>query len=721
MNYSKFWSLTMEGYVKQHEYERFVLFKGSSTNTTEDWLEIKYTKSDQGVKYTLLKLSFYNPCNLFLAKDAIDQWVMSATGKKLLKLTLTYTRSEGLLKLFYPDVYTIKSIDGNAFCNYAVQEMIHTSWNNKFFITIPKYNCNLNLIIEETRQYFKLLDRKLQGQLWCKELHKDNTLHLHGLLLYEDDLFIDIDEYGSILKLIEDKNTSHSTRVHPHVEIPKNSKAVKEYIKKTMQNEPGNIQASGTLLAELQSSNGNFLTDAMDSIIKGEKTFSDIMRESPNYNVKNKMALFKNARNLEYIEKFASSPLRKLKFIMPIKPKNVAHRAIYTWLKNLNSGKLKDDSCNMKNLFISGPTQTGKSSFVKYLQSCFKTYSLDNSAWFNADWKDKYFDLCIYDEFTPSTEKKFPDLNLFIRGTKDDRFQVKNGQIKKTTNIPCLFLTNYNTDEILEKNRQTAYPFLKRFKFVHITTDNPLPLDFRDYVVFKQNNQSTQTELDFNIDLTFEGMVIELVGNTAHCKFGNSSNGINLENLEWNIKIRNQCDEYLNSKGTGAIILNSPEVINFTCDTITFSELTDWYDPWKGIYFQKLLTRYALNKYKATEKTHVLDVTSLLNIVYYPINDLEIDCICADTKDDPIILACGHKYHLECWESWTMENGVSCVYCRREFHTDITYFPIISCMEDIQFVIPNENSMIRRTNNCILDTSKISGIGICSCSGCLND
>lgn len=369
------------------------------------------------------------------------------------------------------------------------------------YITIPKYSRVIDLLIEDIDNYFlKTYGHLPINQLWAKEFHADGSPHMHGLIELAHPVYIDHKHFFKhAMKSEAVCNISASRNVQACIKYAlkdmnmqnlDNYKATGDYVKYIDERKAKlEIKAGGSKKVKGKSRD-TVLLKAIKIIEEMKIPIQRVytMFDDPN----DRLVLLKNCRVLENCIKFNANNVTKVKLDVPDEPFDPKLSVLWEWTSSLIYGRLRERES--RNLFITGESMIGKSSFIRYLECMFDIYKLDNSAWFNPNYIDGTHQLAVYDEFTPDTDKKITDLNLFVRGTCNDTFEVKHGYIFKTDlRLPCLFISNYPKAHIERKlNSQEGKAFVKRFTWLELGS-TPIPLQFRDYYALNHSKAFTQT------------------------------------------------------------------------------------------------------------------------------------------------------------------------------------------------------------------------------------
>lgn len=129
----------------------------------------------------------------------------------------------------------------------------------------------------------------------------------------------------------------------------------------------------------------------------------------------------------------------KRKFFIPI-INPITHPAdakIASWLKK---NIFTERQIKQKQLWIYGPTNMGKSTFVMHLRKMLRIYMCDNYSNFLESFDNYKYDLIIFDEFVGC--KRIGWMNQLVDGTIQ-RFDQKGTSIVKTQNLPVIVLSNF--------------------------------------------------------------------------------------------------------------------------------------------------------------------------------------------------------------------------------------------------------------------------------------
>jgi hypothetical protein len=339
------------------------------------------------------------------------------------------------------------------------------SASDAFFVTMPRFDCSLTELAQILAKYLQdTYECQVLGQIWVREYHDDGCPHLHGLVKINMPLFLCYSElFQEVFKKVGTE--SGSIRVYGNIQPVMSEKAVKRYILKTMPKDSlagPNMLVVGCYAADNKTTTAAVINKAINHVLAGGYLLQFLEDNSDSLS---RYAILRNMRALKDLEAMRSNKVKLLPFKVPGEVTGEVPNIVRSWLIDLSSGKLRKPHVK-RHLFITGDRETGKSSFLQLVQAYFKAYTIDNSAWFSPNYADGRMDVAIYDEFSLGTKKPLSILNSFLRGTSNDIFECKGGQITKTDKtLPAVFVSNHNKEEILEgfKRSNVADAFVNRF------------------------------------------------------------------------------------------------------------------------------------------------------------------------------------------------------------------------------------------------------------------
>lgn len=119
-----------------------------------------------------------------------------------------------------------------------------------------------------------------------------------------------------------------------------------------------------------------------------------------------------------------------------------ATASIVQWIrKNVN---VPDRPFKSRQLYIHGPKNSGKTSFVLMLMKYLRVYPIPQFEDYYDEYEDK-FDLVFYDEFYGS-QKKLQWMNLFLQGALHT-LSKKGSQYVKRRNLPIIICSNVKPED----------------------------------------------------------------------------------------------------------------------------------------------------------------------------------------------------------------------------------------------------------------------------------
>jgi len=135
-----------------------------------------------------------------------------------------------------------------------------------------------------------------------------------------------------------------------------------------------------------------------------------------------------------------------------------------------------------KQLYLHGPQDTLKTSFLHILIKYCTTYEIPQQEDFYDLYPDPEPELCFLDEFKGGKTLSF--LNLFLQGPPplgSTVLKVKGAQALKRSNPPVIILSNYTLEENYKaaqlKRQENLKPTQVRLEFIEVTQ----PLDLKGF------------------------------------------------------------------------------------------------------------------------------------------------------------------------------------------------------------------------------------------------
>jgi len=146
--------------------------------------------------------------------------------------------------------------------------------------------------------------------------------------------------------------------------------------------------------------------------------------------------------------------------------------AIVHWVQ---TNCFQDRPFKSRQLYIHGPKDCGKTSFVLMLMKYLRTYVVPQFEDFYDDYED-YFDLIFYDEFYGS-QKKLQWMNLFLQGALHT-LSKKGSQKLKRRNLPIIICSNFKPEDAYPRCTQALIDTFKcRLHEVELTKEEPIDYD----------------------------------------------------------------------------------------------------------------------------------------------------------------------------------------------------------------------------------------------------
>jgi len=275
----------------------------------------------------------------------------------------------------------------------------------------------------------------------AKEAHKDGTPHLHGIFYFKEKC--DIKDANPILDMICMK--------HGNYQGAKSPKKVLRYVCKD-----NNYVTFG----DVPSWKEEKVLDHIARELMAGKTYEDIKATHPGICLLHKRK----------IEEFESECSRKrldtgLQVWVP---------PVYTggdWNIDIIVNWLRENirmprKHRQQQLFIYGPTGTGKSRLIWQLSHFLKIYHMPRVEDYYDSWENSYYDLAVLDEF--KSNKTIQWLNSWLDGHVMPLKKKCVTQVLKMQNIPTILLSNLTFEENYKKDSLAREALRSRFVFAHV-------------------------------------------------------------------------------------------------------------------------------------------------------------------------------------------------------------------------------------------------------------
>lgn len=325
----------------------------------------------------------------------------------------------------------------------------------KFYLTYPK--CYLTK--EEVRAEFerKWPDDEIEWTVIGEELHQDGTPHIHAAIRFRAKKHYRTHTWADIIGGVVGRSGN------PRLKTYHGNYVVMKYVSKcvTYVIKCGSYASVGVDPETLIAKRGNSFSICAEAIRNGA-TMRTLFNEMPGFvmnhkrkiddflNLTKRIALEDQAIEWDGCIVGAGSPQ--------------ATYEIAAWLtRNLR----QERPFKMKQLWIWGPHDMGKTSLAIWLATQVRVYDLPNDEAFYDMWDDECYDLVIIDEF--KGQKKITWLNQFVQGSNMSIAQ-KGSQSTKRVNVPVIVLSNFRpADCYYNSGIDHILTIYARFDVVHVT------------------------------------------------------------------------------------------------------------------------------------------------------------------------------------------------------------------------------------------------------------
>ena len=135
----------------------------------------------------------------------------------------------------------------------------------------------------------------------------------------------------------------------------------------------------------------------------------------------------------------------------------------------LNSNLFTDRVFKQKQLYVVGPSGTGKTSLVRALDRFCSIYWMPNDEEFYDEWEEGAYDLVVIDEFRGTN--KISWLNRFLEGTPLN-MRIKGSHSRKVVNVPVIMCSNFTLEAIYANAQErlvgSISALLNRLEIIHL-------------------------------------------------------------------------------------------------------------------------------------------------------------------------------------------------------------------------------------------------------------
>lgn len=223
------------------------------------------------------------------------------------------------------------------------------------------------------------------------------------------------------------------------------------------------------------------ITDRVAQMCMDGQPMDKIARTHPGF-------VMMNQRRIQYFHTWINAPMNKE---LPPWPgitylgSDSSTARIVSWVqRNLFTQR----EFKQRQLYIHGPHNSGKTSFVNSLKRWVRIYKIPPFENYY-DFYDDRHDLLFYDEF--KAQKLLQWMNLLLQGD-DMTLAVKQAQYPKERNLPVIIASNFTPREAYNNVPQaTLDTFLSRVDVVHTST----PIDYKE-IEFRPPTEGEQANID---------------------------------------------------------------------------------------------------------------------------------------------------------------------------------------------------------------------------------
>lgn len=312
-----------------------------------------------------------------------------------------------------------------------------------FLLTFPQCSMTKEKALENLKSNPNL---SLKGVVVAQEKHVDGKDHLHILVCLNERIRTRDPKYWDFVCL-----------KHGDYRTTKDVKKTYEYVTKE--------DTKPLIFGDIDHMSGKSKVPKSDiaagMIISG-CTVEEVISKMPGYALQNlsKMVTFQSY----YINAMSTKSLRSLGLPILYNGTDDASISIIEWL---NSNLHTKRPFKMKQLWLHGLPNTGKTSLLMKLQEYMRIYVVPNDEEFYDSYSDDAYDLIAFDEY--KAHKKATWLNNFVQGGLNMCIRKKGCQGIKKVNHPVIVCSNYSIAECYSK-AMAIDTLSERFIQVHLTS-----------------------------------------------------------------------------------------------------------------------------------------------------------------------------------------------------------------------------------------------------------
>lgn len=342
-------------------------------------------------------------------------------------------------------------------CDAGVQQQrVFRVCGRHFFLTYPRCPVDRDYALSSFCAWFS---DKLCGVTVAVEQHRDGTPHLHCALSFTNRFDVknarvfDFDFGGSSW--------------HPNIQQCRDLKAVLRYVVKY-----GDYVSEGSHFGVDVAQNSSRLSEVAKRALQGDSLLT-ICNDNPGMFLLHKrkfeelVTWHSEQSALAAIQEKALSIPSRLLLISAdaLSVLNEAEKEILTWLRvNITAQARPFKS---KQLYLYGPPNSGKTSFLRVLMTVLPTYVMPTEDFYDLFDQTRH-QLVILDEFR--AQKTIQFLNQWSDGQMMP-IRKKGSQSLKTKNLPLIICSNFSIREAYSKSDDAHLEALQT-RFLSIRCDN---------------------------------------------------------------------------------------------------------------------------------------------------------------------------------------------------------------------------------------------------------
>lgn len=306
------------------------------------------------------------------------------------------------------------------------------------FLTYPKTTTPKEVALERIVEKWGEI---LQYAVVASELHADNTPHLHALV--------------RLSRRISSTDAHFADFVsgsHGNYQSVKSIPQTYKYVTKG-----GNFVVHGDVPEGFEKPPKVTIDLVAQQMVNGATVF-DVFRQHPGKFLLHRHRIESFREFLQTVKHQEKEPFPGFDYEALAAKDDSFLLSLVEWL-DVNLTKPRE--FKQKQLYLSGPTSSGKTSMIIQLQKYFRVYFVPMDEEFYDEYDDGLYDLCVFEEF--SSQKTITWLNSFLDGAPKT-IRKKQRQYLKMKRIPCVILSNLDIDECYPNVREKHPALFDAFK-----------------------------------------------------------------------------------------------------------------------------------------------------------------------------------------------------------------------------------------------------------------